>query len=231
MADKVVAMKGGGATSMEEVVRDRTSISNPDSQNPASPGSNPDSSTDNLHGDWHVVTRHAGVGDFKDGSTGPVICTSSLSSGLAISASGQPKLWHRKRPRKDQAQESVIHHAKAPSSELSTNKGAGETSNRPKQDAGIKKLGPMKEEKTKMIGNIKFFDLGGGAKSTMDLVQVEGNKFKFRDGVEMEDHVAVDHADKSHLSQVEIIDHEDGHGLKDLSHVDRGPTEVPMLSE
>ncbi|KAJ1418516.1 hypothetical protein SESBI_15813 [Sesbania bispinosa] len=161
MADEAGAKKGVGATSMEEVVRDRTTNSNPNSQNPASPARRKrppkqkekekarkggESKKGNR---FSNLNANAEVGDFKDGSTGLVICPSSLSSGLATSASGHPK--------------------------------------------------------------------------------VEGNQFKFCDSVEMEDHVVIDHADKSNLSEVEIMDHEDGHGLKDLSHVDRGPIEVPML--
>ncbi|KAJ1385489.1 kinesin motor domain-containing protein, partial [Sesbania bispinosa] len=88
---------------------------------------------------------------------------------------------------------------------------------------------PKETSPSPMIANSEIFNLGGGAKSIMNLKQVGPNRFQFQDG-----DTEVISQDMDRDKVVDIPHDEDmDHLIKDVndpSHVDRGPTRQDMLT-
>ncbi|KAJ1402672.1 Ribonuclease H-like superfamily [Sesbania bispinosa] len=198
-----------------------TKVPNPNTvvQSPSNP------ITDSLHGDWLVVSRRKKVSFIRAEDAASSLQRKSQElrmkgENVAKQVAESSKTWHRKRPRKD-----VVPVIK----NLATNvkeyiPPAAVTHVEKNNVVSIIKKNPPK---TIMIGNTKVFDLGGGAKSVLDLSQVGPNRFKFNDDTA---HSVHDMDSEDGVPQARAMDHE-GKEIQGPSEVDRGPHLTQMLTE
>ncbi|KAJ1435905.1 putative protein-glutamine gamma-glutamyltransferase K [Sesbania bispinosa] len=130
----------------------------------------------------------------------------------------QPKIWHRKRPRKDPVVGGPIikdaNNSPTPSNAIERGKG--------KVAIQAQKTNTVK---TTMIGNIKVFDLGGGIKSAMPLKRMEGSKLILDDTEDQQTCPQIQHGSKDE----EAMEHEDK-SKEDNADFDRGPSIEDMLT-
>ncbi|KAJ1404106.1 hypothetical protein SESBI_26843 [Sesbania bispinosa] len=166
-----------------------------------------------------------------------VACSTLLTSANVVhgsSSSIKPTTWQRKRPWKENGPET----SKAHQGSLDMNPAHNQKSSHDivKRDQVSNSSKAREKEscatpipKIIMIGDTKVFNLGGGAKSTMNLLHTGSNNYCFMVS-ETEDKIVGPGLQRDdNLSNVEVMDHET-RGFEKLSHVDRCPTEGGVLT-